>query len=50
MLTNFYNIWHTLYWVNMQHNNYWVAHQNLKACTLVILNTIQIEQDYLTWC
>jgi len=22
MLTNFYNIWHTLYWINLQHNSY----------------------------
>jgi len=26
MLTNFYNIWHTPYWVNLQYNNYWYVH------------------------
>ena len=26
MLTNFYNIWHVLYWVNLQYNNYWFVH------------------------
>jgi len=26
MLTNFYDIWHTLCWVNLQHNSYWFAH------------------------
>jgi len=23
MLTNFHNIWHTVYWSNLQHNTYW---------------------------
>jgi len=26
MLTDFYNIWHRVYWDNMQHKNYWFAH------------------------
>ena len=26
MLNNFYNIWHTLYRVNLQHNSYWFVH------------------------
>jgi len=26
MLTNFYNIWHTPYWGNLQYNNYWFIH------------------------
>ena len=26
MLINFYNIWHALYWLNFQHNNYWFVH------------------------
>jgi len=26
MLISFYNIWHTVYWVNLQHSSYWFAH------------------------
>jgi len=26
MLTEFYNIWHTVYWVNVQHNHYLLTH------------------------
>jgi len=26
MLTDFYNIWHRVYWYNKQHKSYWFAH------------------------
>ena len=26
MSIDFYNIWHTVYWVNLQHNSYWLTH------------------------
>jgi len=32
MLTDFYNIWHGVYWNNKQHKNYWVAHLTYWRC------------------
>jgi len=28
MLTDFYNIWHTMYWVYLQHKSYWFTRFN----------------------
>jgi len=28
LLTDFYNIWHRVYWDDMQHKSYWFAHLN----------------------
>jgi len=35
MLTDFYNIWRAVYWVNLQHETYWFYPPHLRiAATL----------------
>ena len=45
MLTDFYNIWHTVYWVNMQHNHYLFTHVTYVYCCYTTLGNIGCRSD-----
>ena len=43
MLTNFYNILHTLYWVNLQYTNCWLMHLTYVYCCYTTIGKVKLS-------